>query len=99
MADRELVVVAVGDGASAQTTARHTEAAGAHGTAGPLSTRPLDRTPVQASLDSRWRTFWQQEVSDSGLWRWAKADGEGATGESGSEPRCCAATHDVHSCP
>ncbi|KAL4448863.1 hypothetical protein ABPG77_007580 [Micractinium sp. CCAP 211/92] len=29
----------------------------------------------EANLDSRWRTFWQQEVSDSGLWRWAKADG------------------------
>ncbi|KAL4422825.1 hypothetical protein ABPG75_009022 [Micractinium tetrahymenae] len=29
----------------------------------------------EASLDSRWRAFWQQQVSDSGLWRWAKADG------------------------
>lgn len=31
----------------------------------------------EASLDSRWRAFWQQSVSDVGLWRWAKADGEG----------------------
>lgn len=30
----------------------------------------------EASLDSRWRAFWQRSVSDLGLWRWAKADGE-----------------------
>ena len=30
----------------------------------------------EASLDARWRAFWQKQVSDVGLWRWAKADGE-----------------------
>lgn len=29
----------------------------------------------EASVDSRWRKAWSSNVSDQGLWRWAKADG------------------------
>ncbi|KAL4857432.1 Queuine tRNA-ribosyltransferase accessory subunit 2 [Chlorella vulgaris] len=31
---------------------------------------------LEASFDARWRAFWQRQVSDVGLWRWAKADGD-----------------------
>lgn len=37
----------------------------------------------EASLDARWKGFWQEQVSDVGLWRWAKADGAWAGRQRG----------------
>lgn len=40
----------------------------------------------EASLDARWRAFWQQQVSDVGLWQWAKA--AGGHGRAGAGLAC-----------